>query len=158
MLEQAGLVTTEKVGGYGPAGWSARLEEEAAWIERYRQLWSARFEELDNIVEELKRREKTDGRKKGKVIRPLYEPHDGGAKVRARSRRHANVQRPSAHRVRGVDQCRLVQALVAAEIDGNDASILRNGCSSRRQVPPRVRAQWHGDFSARTTKSFRTRA
>jgi len=30
-----------------------RLEEEAAWIERYRQLWDARFDALDQIVEEL---------------------------------------------------------------------------------------------------------
>ena len=40
-----------------------RLEEEAAWIERYRQLWDARFDELDKVVEELKRKEKVDGRK-----------------------------------------------------------------------------------------------
>jgi DNA-binding transcriptional ArsR family regulator len=65
ILEQAGLVTTEKVGRVrtcklGPR----RLEEEAAWIGRYRQLWSARFDELDKIVEELKRKEKVDGRKK----------------------------------------------------------------------------------------------
>ena len=75
VLEQAGLVTTEKVGRVrtcrlGPR----RLEEEAAWIERYRQLWDARFDELDRVVteqkrkdkvvEELKRKEKSDGRKK----------------------------------------------------------------------------------------------
>ena len=64
VLEQAGLVTTEKVGRVrtcrlGPG----RLEEEAAWIERYRRLWEARFEELDMVVEELKRKEKVDGRK-----------------------------------------------------------------------------------------------
>jgi hypothetical protein len=41
-----------------------RLEEEAAWIERYRQLWDARFGELDTVVEELKRKEKVDGGKK----------------------------------------------------------------------------------------------
>ncbi len=41
-----------------------RLEEEAAWIERYRQLWDVRFDELDKVVEELKRKEKVDGRKK----------------------------------------------------------------------------------------------
>jgi hypothetical protein len=41
-----------------------RLEEEAAWIERYRQVWDARFDELDKVVEELKRKEKVDGRKK----------------------------------------------------------------------------------------------
>ena len=60
VLEQAGLVTTEKVGRVrtcklGPR----RLEEEAAWIERYRQLWSARFDELDKVVEDLKQKEKT---------------------------------------------------------------------------------------------------
>src|SRR5215510_16128750 len=65
VLEQAGLVTTEKVGRVrtckiGPH----RLEEETAWIERYRQLWDARFDELDKVVEELKRKEKVDGRKK----------------------------------------------------------------------------------------------
>jgi hypothetical protein len=42
-----------------------RLEEEAAWIERHRQLWDARFDALDTVVEELKRREKVVGRKKG---------------------------------------------------------------------------------------------
>jgi DNA-binding transcriptional ArsR family regulator len=65
VLEEAGLVTTEKVGRVrtckiGPR----RLEEETAWIERYRQLWDARFDELDKVVEELKRKEKVDGRKK----------------------------------------------------------------------------------------------
>jgi DNA-binding transcriptional ArsR family regulator len=35
------------------------------WIERYRQLWDARFEELDELIEELKAKEKPDGRKKG---------------------------------------------------------------------------------------------
>jgi DNA-binding transcriptional ArsR family regulator len=67
VLEQAELVTTEKVGRVrtcklGPR----RLEEETAWIERYRQLWDSRFDELDKIVEELKRKEKVDGRKKRK--------------------------------------------------------------------------------------------
>lgn len=64
VLEQAGLVATEKVGRVrtcrlGPR----RLEEERAWIERYRQLWAARFDELDTIVDELKEKEKSDGRK-----------------------------------------------------------------------------------------------
>ena len=67
VLEQAGLVTTEKVGRVrtcklGPR----RLEEEAAWIERYRQRWDARFDELDKVVEELKRKEKFHERKKRK--------------------------------------------------------------------------------------------
>jgi DNA-binding transcriptional ArsR family regulator len=65
VLEQAGLVATEKVGRVrtctlGPR----RLEEEQAWIEAHRQLWASRFDELDKVVEELKRKEKAHGRKK----------------------------------------------------------------------------------------------
>lgn len=65
VLERAGLVTTEKTGRVRTCRLGMRaLEEEAAWIERHRQLWSARFEALDEIVEQLKREEKSDVRKK----------------------------------------------------------------------------------------------
>ena len=65
VLEEAGLVTTEKVGRVRTCRLGLRrLEEEAAWIESYRQLWAARFDELDKIVEELKQKETVDGRKK----------------------------------------------------------------------------------------------
>ncbi len=67
VLEQAGLVTTEKVGRVRTCRLGLRrLEEEVAWIERYRQLWGARFDELDKIIEELKREKRVDGRGKGK--------------------------------------------------------------------------------------------
>ena len=67
VLEQAELVTTEKVGRVrtcklGPR----RLEEEMAWIDRYRQLWDSRFDELDKVVDELKQKEMVDGNKKRK--------------------------------------------------------------------------------------------
>jgi DNA-binding transcriptional ArsR family regulator len=65
VLEQAGLVTTEKVGRVRTCKLGvSRLEEEAAWIESYRQLWDSRFDALDKVVEELKRKERVDGRKK----------------------------------------------------------------------------------------------
>ena len=65
VLERAGLVSTEKVGRVRTCKLGLRrLEEEVAWIERYRQLWEARFDALDKVVEELKRKEKVDGRKK----------------------------------------------------------------------------------------------
>ena len=65
VLERAGLITTEKVGRVRTCKLGLRrLEEEAAWIERYRQLWDARFDELDEVVEELSRKEKVVGRKK----------------------------------------------------------------------------------------------
>ena len=67
VLEQAGLVTTKKIGRVrrcqlGPR----RLEEETAWLERYRQRWDERFDELDKVVQELTRKEKSDERKKRK--------------------------------------------------------------------------------------------
>lgn len=65
VLEEAGLVTTEKVGRVrtcriGPR----RFEEETAWMEKCRLLWAERFDELDEIIEEQKRKEKVDGRKR----------------------------------------------------------------------------------------------
>jgi DNA-binding transcriptional ArsR family regulator len=65
VLEQAGLVTTEKVGRVRTCRLGqGQLQDETAWLERYRQLWAARFDELDRVVEELKLKEKNDGRKK----------------------------------------------------------------------------------------------
>lgn len=62
VLERVGLVTTEKVGRVRTCKLGPRqLEDEAAWIERYRQRWDARFDALDAVVEELKRKEKVDG-------------------------------------------------------------------------------------------------
>lgn len=63
VLEQAGLVETEKVGRVrtcrlGPL----RLEEETAWIERYRQMWASRFDQLDDVIEELKTKERSPQR------------------------------------------------------------------------------------------------
>jgi DNA-binding transcriptional ArsR family regulator len=34
------------------------------WLERYRQLWDARFGELDDLIEEITEKEKSDARKK----------------------------------------------------------------------------------------------
>ena len=67
VLEQAGLVTTKKIGRVrtcqlGPR----RLEEETAWLARYRQRWDERFDALDKVVEELTRKEKSDERKNRK--------------------------------------------------------------------------------------------
>ena len=62
VLEQAGLVSTEKVGRVRICKLGQRgLVEEAAWIERYRQLWAARFDELDIVIEELKVKERSNG-------------------------------------------------------------------------------------------------
>ena len=67
VLEQAGLVTTTKIGRVrtcrlGPR----RFEEETAWLEGYRRRWDARFDELDKVVEELTRKEQRDERRNRK--------------------------------------------------------------------------------------------
>jgi DNA-binding transcriptional ArsR family regulator len=65
VLERAGLVATDKVGRVRTCRLGLRrLEEEVMWIERYRQLWDARFGELDQVVEELKRKERVNERRK----------------------------------------------------------------------------------------------
>jgi DNA-binding transcriptional ArsR family regulator len=65
VLERAGLVTTEKIGRVRTCKLGLRsLDEEAAWIGSYRQLWDARFDALDKVVEELKSREKMGERER----------------------------------------------------------------------------------------------
>src|SRR5690349_6345237 len=67
VLERAGLVTTEKVGRVRTCRLGLRrLEEETAWLETYRRRWDERFDELDKVVEELTRKEKSDERKNRK--------------------------------------------------------------------------------------------
>ena len=63
VLEHARLVTTRKQGrvrtcSLGPR----RLQDVTAWLERYRQLWDARFDALEDVVEELKRKEQVHER------------------------------------------------------------------------------------------------
>ncbi|MBK6671301.1 MAG: winged helix-turn-helix transcriptional regulator [Actinobacteria bacterium] len=61
ILEQAGLVTTEKVGRVRRCRvGTRRLDEVAAWIDTYHQLWDSRFRELDHVLEALQRKEASD--------------------------------------------------------------------------------------------------
>lgn len=61
VLVRAGLVSTEKVGRVRTCRiGTSRLDEELAWMERYRAIWSARFEALDGVIEDLKQRERDD--------------------------------------------------------------------------------------------------
>ena len=67
VLEQTGLVTTEKVGRVRKCKLGThRLKEETAWLERYRQRWDERLDELDKVVVELTQKEKSDERKNRK--------------------------------------------------------------------------------------------
>lgn len=82
ILEQSGLVVTEKIGRVRTCRLGRRrLEQEAAWIERYRRQWDARFDELDNIVAELNVKEKANGRKKHERARLRKVSHDRRTQV-----------------------------------------------------------------------------
>lgn len=62
VLEQAGLVMTEKVGRVRMCRLGdCALEAEAAWMQRHRAVWEARFAALDKVVEGLQRKETRDG-------------------------------------------------------------------------------------------------
>ncbi len=62
VLEQAGLVTTQKVGRVRTCRLGeSRLEAEAEWLENYRRLWAARFDALEAVVDQLKAEENADG-------------------------------------------------------------------------------------------------
>ena len=57
VLEEAGLVTTEKVGRVrscrlGPR----RLEEETAWIDEYRRMLEGRLDRLEDFLERTRRK------------------------------------------------------------------------------------------------------
>ena len=59
VLEDAGLVATAKVGRVRTCRLGPRqLDEVTAWIDRYRQMWSARFDELDQVIEDMKQKAK----------------------------------------------------------------------------------------------------
>lgn len=57
ILEQAGLVKTQKVGRVRTCKLgSHRLDSETAWIERYKEFWDKRFDALEVVVQELKQK------------------------------------------------------------------------------------------------------
>lgn len=67
VLEEAGLVATEKIGRVRTCRLGGRsLADEEAWIGRFRRLWAARFDELDTLLEELKEKEKVNDRRKNR--------------------------------------------------------------------------------------------
>jgi DNA-binding transcriptional ArsR family regulator len=58
VLERAGLVVTRKVGRVRTCRLGTRgLEAEVEWIGAHRRLFEARFEALDEIIDEMKREE-----------------------------------------------------------------------------------------------------
>ena len=56
VLERAGLVSVGQDAQRRPRRIEAKpLADASAWLERYRDIWEARFERLDGLLEELQR-------------------------------------------------------------------------------------------------------
>ncbi len=65
VLEHAGLISRSREAQYRPC----KLEPKAlmtvdTWLEEYRELWNARFDRLDDYLQELQAKGKRHGRKK----------------------------------------------------------------------------------------------
>jgi len=77
VLERAGLISRGRDAQRRPCRLETRpLREVAAWVERYRQLWEARFDHLEQLLHELqgpKRRPK-----------PRTERRHGSGKARSK--------------------------------------------------------------------------
>ena len=65
VLERAGLISRGRDAQRRPCKLEAApLREADEWLQRYRAHWEARFQRLDDLLEELKDKEKRDGRKR----------------------------------------------------------------------------------------------
>lgn len=65
VLERAGLISRGRDAQRRPCRLEAApLREATEWLERYRAHWEARFQRLDALLEDLKEKEKRDGRKR----------------------------------------------------------------------------------------------
>jgi DNA-binding transcriptional ArsR family regulator len=65
VLKEAGLVDVEPRAQQRLYELRAKpLAELNSWLERYRSIWDARFQELDELVEQLKEKERTHERRK----------------------------------------------------------------------------------------------
>jgi DNA-binding transcriptional ArsR family regulator len=64
VLERAGLIARGREAQWRPCRLEAGpLKEVAEWTERYRAIWEQRFDRLDTYLQQLKAKEKRDGRK-----------------------------------------------------------------------------------------------
>ena len=67
VLERAGLISRGRDAQRRPRRLEAMpLAEANQWLERYRQFWEANFQLLDDLLEELKAKDKKRGRTKRK--------------------------------------------------------------------------------------------
>jgi DNA-binding transcriptional ArsR family regulator len=64
VLERAGLIARRREAQWRPCRIEAGpLKDVADWAERYRHIWEARLDRLDDYLQELKQKERKHGRK-----------------------------------------------------------------------------------------------
>src|SRR5437667_1300650 len=65
VLQRAGLVTQGRNAQWRPCRLEVRrLKEASDWVGEYRRFWDESFERLDDVLQDLIKKEKTDGDKK----------------------------------------------------------------------------------------------
>jgi DNA-binding transcriptional ArsR family regulator len=70
VLERAGLIARGREAQWRPCRLEAApLKEVAEWAERYRHIWEARFDRLDDYLQELKQKEKAKEKRHGRKQR-----------------------------------------------------------------------------------------
>jgi DNA-binding transcriptional ArsR family regulator len=70
VLERAGLIARGREAQWRPCRLEAApLKEVAEWAERYRHIWEARLDRLDDYLQELKQKEKAKEKRHGRKQR-----------------------------------------------------------------------------------------
>lgn len=68
VLERAGLISRSRCAQSRPCRLEARrLREATAWMEHYRRFWEESFDRLDELLDDLKKEEKSHARKRQKA-------------------------------------------------------------------------------------------
>lgn len=67
VLERAGLISSDRDAQRRPRRLEAKpLAEATEWLENYRQFWETRFQQLDALLDEMKKIDKKNVRKKSR--------------------------------------------------------------------------------------------
>ena len=62
VLQRAGLITQSRNAQWRPCRIeAARLQEASEWVGEYRRFWDESFQRLDEVLQEMIHKEKTDG-------------------------------------------------------------------------------------------------
>lgn len=62
VLQRAGLITQSRNAQWRPCRLEpARLKEASEWVGEYRRFWDESFQRLDDVLQEMIQKEKTDG-------------------------------------------------------------------------------------------------